>query len=46
VDELYRQPEEWARRAILIVAGMGKFWSDRTVLEYAASVWNLSPAPP
>jgi starch phosphorylase len=44
VDALYRQPEEWARRAILNVAGMGAFSSDRTVLEYARSVWKVTPA--
>jgi len=43
VDALFRQPDEWARRAILNVAGMGRFSSDRTVLEYAKSVWNVSP---
>ncbi len=43
VDTLYRQPEEWARRAVLNVAGMGKFSSDRTILEYARDVWNVTP---
>jgi len=41
VDALYRDPGEWARRAILNVAGMGKFSSDRTILEYAKTVWNV-----
>ena len=34
---------EWARRAILNVAGMGKFSSDRTILEYADDVWHVKP---
>ncbi len=41
VDALFRDPEEWARRAILNVAGMGKFSSDRTTLEYAEKVWHV-----
>jgi starch phosphorylase len=45
VDALYTQPDEWARCAILNVAGMGRFSSDRTVSEYARRVWNVSPVP-
>lgn len=41
VSRLYRLPEEWARQAILNVAGMGKFSSDRTISEYAKKVWNV-----
>ncbi|EDN67732.1 Glycosyl transferase, family 35 [Beggiatoa sp. PS] len=43
VEELYRQPEEWTRKAILNVANMGKFSSDRTIGEYANEIWNLKP---
>ena len=43
VDRLYRDEEEWSRRAILNVAGMGKFSSDRTVGEYADKIWNIRP---
>jgi glycogen phosphorylase len=41
VDALYRDQDEWSRRAILNVAGMGKFSSDRTTREYAERVWNV-----
>jgi starch phosphorylase len=41
VDDLYRDPEGWARRAILNVAGMGRFSSDRSVREYAEGVWKV-----
>ena len=42
---LYADPDEWARKAILNVAGSGKFSSDRTVNEYAAEIWNVQPCP-
>ncbi|HQZ37517.1 MAG TPA: glycogen/starch/alpha-glucan phosphorylase [Vicinamibacterales bacterium] len=43
VDALYGQPGEWARRAVLNVAGMGVFSSDRTVFEYARLIWDVTP---
>lgn len=42
---VYRKPEEWTRRSILTVAGMGWCSSDRTVAEYARRVWGVAPAP-
>jgi starch phosphorylase len=43
--ELYASPNEWARKAILNVAGSGKFSSDRTIAQYAAEIWNVRPCP-
>jgi starch phosphorylase len=43
VDALYEQPEAWAKKAIVNVAGMGFFSSDRTIREYAREVWGLVP---
>jgi len=43
--ELYGKPAEWTRKAILNVAGSGKFSSDRTIAEYAREIWNLKPCP-
>jgi len=43
--ELYAAPDEWARKAILNVAGSGKFSADRTIAEYAAEIWNVKPCP-
>jgi len=45
VGELYRQPEEWARKAILNVGHSGTFSSDRTIAEYAADIWRAKPCP-
>ena len=42
---LYATPDEWARKAILNVAGSGKFSSDRTIAQYAADIWNVQPCP-
>ena len=41
VDALFRQPDEWTRRGVLNVAAMGRFSSDRAVLEYANTIWRV-----
>ena len=43
VDALYQRPADWARSAILNVAGMGVFSSDRTIHEYARDIWGIEP---
>jgi starch phosphorylase len=43
--ELYADPDAWARNAILNMAASGKFSSDRTIAEYAATIWNAEPCP-
>jgi starch phosphorylase len=43
--ELYADPDAWARKAILNVAGSGKFSSDRTIAEYATLIWHAQPCP-
>jgi glycogen phosphorylase len=41
VGKTYQDQEEWSRRAILNVARMAKFSSDRTIAEYAKNIWNV-----
>ena len=45
LGELYADPDAWARKAILNVAGSGKFSSDRTIAEYASEIWDAEPCP-
>jgi starch phosphorylase len=42
---LYADRDGWARKAILNVAGSGKFSSDRTIAQYAAEIWQAQPCP-
>jgi starch phosphorylase len=41
VGRVYEDTGEWRRRAILNVAGMGKFSTDRTMREYAREIWGV-----
>jgi glycogen phosphorylase len=45
LTELYANRHEWVRKAILNVAGSGKFSSDRTIAQYASEIWNAKPCP-
>jgi glycogen phosphorylase len=41
VGQLYLDQEAWSRKAILNVARMAKFSSDRTIGEYANNIWHV-----
>jgi glycogen phosphorylase len=43
VEAAYRDQQQWLRKVILNVANMGKFSSDRTVLQYAEQIWQAKP---
>ena len=38
----FSDADNWSRRAMLNVARMGKFSSDRTIREYATEIWRLA----
>ena len=39
----YQNKEKWAHKAILNVARIGRFSSDRAVMEYAKNIWRIKP---
>ncbi len=44
VEESYRSQKEWVKKSIINVANMGKFSSDRTIMQYAEKIWDVKPA--
>lgn len=40
---VYTDTAQWRRKAILNVARIGKFSSDRTIREYARDIWKIKP---
>jgi starch phosphorylase len=43
VEAAYKEPGSWTKKAIINVANMGKFSSDRTISEYAKQIWGVKP---
>ncbi|MBI5659560.1 MAG: glycogen/starch/alpha-glucan phosphorylase [Nitrosomonadales bacterium] len=46
VEQSYLDQERWVKKAILNVANMGKFSSDRTIMQYAGQIWDTKPVVP
>lgn len=40
---MYRDRNSWLTKAILNVARMGRFSSDRTIMDYATDIWKVKP---
>jgi glycogen phosphorylase len=45
VSQTYNDQKLWTKMSILNTANMGKFSSDRSVMEYADNIWKASPLP-
>ncbi len=43
VDATFVDVEDWTRKAIINVANMGKFSSDRSIHSYATDIWEVTP---
>lgn len=43
VETDFLNPNKWAKMAILNVARIGKFTSDRSVQDYADNIWHIGP---
>ncbi|KAL5520427.1 hypothetical protein ACEPAG_9651 [Sanghuangporus baumii] len=43
VDEAYQDRTEWIKKSIRTSAKMGKFSSDRAIMNYADEYWNIEP---
>jgi len=43
--DLYANPDEWTRKAVLNVAHSGKVSSDRSIAEYADGIWKVKSCP-
>ena len=45
VGKAFLDPDRWTRMAILNIAHMGKFSSDRSIRQYAGEIWKASGVP-
>lgn len=45
IDTMYRDQSLWAEKTILNSGAMGKFNSDRSIEDYASTIWNLKKYP-
>ena len=43
VDALFKNQEEWTRKSVINALSMGPFSSDRSIRNYADSIWGINP---
>lgn len=43
ISRVYCDQDQWVAHSILNTASMGKFSSDRSVMEYAQKIWDVKP---
>ncbi len=42
IAEAWKEPSRWWKMAIINSASMGKFSSDRSIMDYARTIWNMA----
>ncbi len=45
LGEVYKDQENWSRKAVLNIAASGWFSSDRSITEYAKEIWKVEASP-
>jgi starch phosphorylase len=45
VGKAFQDKENWTRMSILNAARMGKFSSDRSIIDYSRKIWDVKPFP-
>lgn len=45
VSESFQNKTHWTRMSILNACRMGKFSSDRSIMDYSRKIWNVKPFP-
>ncbi|MEA3466925.1 MAG: glycogen/starch/alpha-glucan phosphorylase [Thermodesulfobacteriota bacterium] len=45
ISEVYRDKKTWTKMSILNTARMGKFSSDRSIMDYSRKIWDVKPVP-
>ena len=45
VGNIFQDKKNWTRMSILNVARMGKFSSDRSIMDYSRKIWDVKPFP-
>ena len=45
VGNIFQDKKNWTRMSILNVARMGKFSSDRSIMDYSREIWDVKPFP-
>jgi starch phosphorylase len=45
VDQTYADKATWCKLSIQAACSMAKFSTDRTISEYASTIWGVTPAP-
>ncbi len=43
VFEAYKDQRHWAQMSLMNIANSGIFSSDRTIMQYATEIWNITP---